>query len=194
MKRTILLLALFISIFSVSYAQSKEAQKDIDKFIFFGVDYSNAKAYDVPENSWQLKQAFLDINDLFYSEPKKYNLDKIFNKTAIRISNDGVKSRIDQMDEENIKTSDNSYTLDEATIAKMIKTLPIEETEGVGLIAICEKINKKQNRGYYHIAYFDIATRDIIDSWKADGKAAGFGLRNFWATSALKAMKAKRPK
>lgn len=193
MKKTLLLLSLVL-ISVLSFGQSKEAQKDIDKIIFYGVDYSQTKLYKVLESPWQVKSAFIEINDLFYSQPKKFNIDKILNKTTIRLSLDGVKDRIDKMDEEDMKTNDPTYNLSPETIKEMIKTLPTEEKEGVGLIIIGERLNKEQNRAYYHIAYFDIATREIIDTWKADGKGGGFGVRNFWATSVLKAMSSKRPK
>lgn len=193
MKKTILLLSLaLISI--LSFGQSKEAQKNIDKVVFYGVDYSKAKLIRVPESPGELKSAFLRINDLFYSEPKKFDIEKHLKKIAKRTTVEAVKERIEDMDEEEMKTSDLSYALDSTTIKEMIKTLPTKETEGVGLIMICEKINKDQNRGYYHIAYFDIATREIIDTWRASGKAAGFGVRNFWATSVIKAMRDKKPR
>lgn len=193
MKKTILLFSLaLISI--LSFGQSKEAQKNIDKVIFYGVDYSETKLIKVLESPGELKSAFLRINDLFYGEPKKFNIDKNLGKIAKRTTIEAVKDRIEAMDEEEMKTTDATYALDEAKIKDMIKTLPTKETEGVGLIIIGEKLNKDQNRGYYHIAYFDIATRDIIDTWKASGKAAGFGVRNFWATSVLKAMKDKKPR
>ena len=43
-------------------------------------------------------------------------------------------------------------------------------------------------RGYvYHMV--DTETKEIIEEWITDGKARGFGLRNYWAGSVYSALK-----
>ena len=43
-------------------------------------------------------------------------------------------------------------------------------------------------RGYvYHMV--DTETKEIIEEWITDGKARGFGLRNYWAVSIHSALK-----
>ena len=43
-------------------------------------------------------------------------------------------------------------------------------------------------RGYvYHMV--DTETKEIIEEWITDGKARGFGLRNYWAGSIYSALK-----
>lgn len=191
MRKIILLSILFVSVFA--HAQNKEAQKSFNDIYFFGVDYSKVKVLGSIESPAQFKSAFMEINDLFYNEEKKYNVTKYFRKVVVSNSFSAVINRIGAMSEEEIKSSDPDYEISRSTLEDMIKTLPVKETEGVGLVIIAEKLDKSQLKGYYHIVYFDIKTRDLIDTWRANGKPRGFGVRNFWAGSILKAIQSVKP-
>jgi hypothetical protein len=102
---------------------------------------------------------------------------------------DDVKARISDLRSDDIITTDVAYQLEDNTIKDIIQSLSITETDGTGVIIIAERLSKAKNRGYFDIVFFDIKTRDIIDSWKADGRAKGFGIRNFWANSVREVLK-----
>ena len=173
---------LCLSVGIISFGQNRDVQKGIKDIKFYGVDFSKAQALGVAESVDQFKEVFSRINSLFLSEAKKYNIDKFFkvnSTTAVR-----------QLDEVNYKIVSSSfygeaddYQISEAELAQEIKELPITDTEGTGLVFVAELLSKTANKGTYHIVFFDIASRDIIDTWKATGKAGGFGLRNYWAGS-----------
>lgn len=185
MKKLILFICI---IFSVSaFAQDREKQKEITAVTFYGIDFSNVKVYGAAESPYDFKGAFYSINQLFVNEAKKYNVAKFFKKevtTNIKVVNELV-SKI-PVDDLIIQSDD--YKISDTQLKNIIKKFPAEEKEGVGLILVAELLDKAQARGHYHIVFFDLKTRDIIDTWKADEKARGFGLRNFWARSAHQVM------
>lgn len=188
MKKIILLLGLIISV--SAFSQNKEILKNINDVRFYGVDYSKVKVAYAGESASQFKDAFEEINNLFISEPKKYNPSKLFKKNALSVEIEPVIKNIRKIDLEELKTvTQTSNDLSQADLENVLKSLDIKPTEEPGLIIIAEFLDKTKNRGWYNIVFFDTKTKKIIDTWKGSGKAAGFGLRNFWAASVYKVMK-----
>lgn len=65
----------------------------------------------------------------------------------------------------------------------------IQKTPGVGMVFIAQFLDKSNNRGTYEVVFFNTETKEIIEEWITDGKARGFGLRNYWAGSVYSALK-----
>lgn len=170
-------------VFSLSaVGQNKEVQKDIKEVTFYGVDFTKVKVYGASESPYDFKAAFYSINQLFINEAKKYNVAKAFRKEV----HNNIKEVCDRA--AGIPTDDlfihsDNYEITDAELATLIKNFSTEEKEGTGLIIVAELLNKSQSRGFYHIVFFDIKTKKILDTWSANEKARGFGLRNFWARS-----------
>ena len=53
-------------------------------------------------------------------------------------------------------------------------------------------LNKKKQVGIYQYVFFDIASREIVETWEATGEAGGFGFRNYWAKSVYNTLKTNR--
>ena len=185
MKKLILFICI---IFSMSaFAQDKAKQKEITAVTFYGIDFSNVKVYGASESPYDFKAAFYSINQLFVTEAKKYNVAKFFQKD-VTTNIKAVSDLVSNIPTDGLMIHSDDYKISDAELKTMIKNFPAEEKEGVGLILVAELLDKAQARGHYHIVFFDLKTREIIDTWKADEKARGFGLRNFWARSAHQVM------
>ncbi|MDE8712702.1 hypothetical protein PZH41_26210, partial [Phocaeicola vulgatus] len=67
-----------VSLFLVSsmacFGQNKDALKDISSVTFYGIYFTRAKVYGAKEGPMQFKYTFDDINKLFITEPKKYDI------------------------------------------------------------------------------------------------------------------------
>jgi len=150
---------------------------------FFGVDFSEVKVYGAKESPAQLLQAFEDINRLFLSEPDKYNFEKLLNRRVSAVSIKAANSVIDYIDREDLIIEDSSYRLDDATIAEVVKFLPVDKEEGVGVVMVAEMLDKTVGQGFYVVVYFSLENKEILGSFRASGKAGGFGLRNYWANT-----------
>ena len=159
---------------------------------FFGVDFSEVKVYGAQETVPQLLQAFENINNLFLAEPEKYDFEKILKREVSVVSVKAVNSVADYIDEEELKTEDSSYRLDDKTIAEMIKFLPVDKEDGVGAVMVAEMLNKPAARGSYIIVYFSLEDKEILGSFRAEGKASGMGLRNYWANSVYDIIKSNK--
>ena len=160
---------------------------------FFGVDFSEARVYGAKETVPELLQAFEDINKLFLEQPEKYDFGKFLNKEVSEVSIDAVISVIDDIDEEELKTEDSSYRLDDKTINEMIKFLPVDGKEGLGVVMIAEMLNRSAKIGSYMFVYFSLENKEILGSFRAEGRATGANLKYFWSSSIYEIIRNHKP-
>lgn len=187
MKKLILLLFLSVSLFS--FGQGKGALKDIESIKFYGIDYSQVKVFGADESPYQFKEVFVRINELFISEAKKYNVGKQLKKEVTEISLDAVNKVNSAIDPKELMTSQTSYSLSKEQIQAAIQALPITPSPGTGMVFVAQFLDKPNNRGTYEVVFFNTETKEIIEEWLTEGKARGFGLRNYWAGSIYQAIK-----
>ncbi|NCC09471.1 MAG: hypothetical protein EOM31_03035 [Bacteroidia bacterium] len=184
-----LLVLFFLATSLVCFGQGKNSLNDISSVKFYGIDFSKAKVYGAAETELQFRNAFDEINKLFISEPKKFNIQKHTGLEVTEISLDAVNELNKKINLEELKTTNKNYILSEEQIAEAIKTLPVASTPGTGLVILGMLLDKASNSGCYQFVIFDTQSKAIINQWTANGKAGGFGLRNFWAASVYKALK-----
>lgn len=186
MKKFWLLFVLSITFLSLQ-AQEKE---DIQSVNFYGVDFSKTNAVGASETVLQFVQAFQGINELFLSEPAKYDASKAMKIKVNRIDVSQASDRAQEFDNNNLVYSDSELMTREdlAYIVSQYET----KGDGYGLLYIADVLDKGHSTGYFHFVIFSEATGEIIKVSSATGKAKGFGLRNFWARSVLNAMKTVR--
>lgn len=191
MKKMMLLVFLFITGFV--YAQDKVSLEDVEELTFLGVDFSMAKTYNSYESPEAFKEAFYGINELFLKEPKKYDLEKFFNKKVI-VNIAPSLDLIQGINADDLITTDKSYKIPETEIAAHIREFKTGEATGYGVVLIAGLLNKAKNEGTFHVVVFDIKTKEIISDDQFSEKAGGFGLRNFWASSVYKTLKEVKKK
>ena len=186
---------LFVIVASMATAHAQVANNTLsgaNAVKFFGVDFSEVRVYGATETPAQFLYAFEAINNLFLSEPKKYDFEKLLNRKVSVVSVKAVNSVIDYIEETELKTEDASYQLDDKTIAEVVKFLPVDKEDGIGVVMIAEMLNKATGRGSYVIVYFSIDGKEILGSFRAEGKAGGAGLRNYWANSVYDIIKSNK--
>jgi|DewCreStandDraft_4_1066084.scaffolds.fasta_scaffold118946_2 hypothetical protein len=181
--------ALLMSILSIATAQDKSKAAQEEKVVWYGIDFSIARFTLVTENPSVIVNQYIPaINQLILTEPEKYDLKKFFNKkeiiNAIKVTNER-NSTIDPTS----LVIDNEFNVEPDQVAQLIKGLQLEEKDGMGLIFVAENLNKTKQVGSYYVCFFDIASRNIIDSRRMEGKAVGIGFRNYWAGSIYNIMK-----
>ena len=90
-----LLVLLFLVSSMACFGQNKDALKDISSVTFYGIDFTRAKVYGAKEGPMQFKYTFDDINKLFITEPKKYDIGKRLGVnvevTSLEAVNDAVR-------------------------------------------------------------------------------------------------------
>jgi len=100
---------------------------------------------------------------------------------------DQVQKNNDGIDESKMLTTAFENILSENDIKQIINELP--ENDKPGLIFIGEMMNKATFQGTFRVLLFNGTTKDIISSKRVSGKAAGFGVRNFWAGALYRILK-----
>lgn len=181
MKRlSFLAVAIFMSVVAMAQSNFKEVE-------FYGVDFTKAKVIGASETPVDFKRAFSGINNLFISEPKKYDIERYFGKKAT-VNIDMLLKQNDDISTDNIKTNDSSYTLTEEQIASMVSSYNVTG-KGLGLVFIVSKMDKGRNEAIVYVVFFDKETKKVIKSNAIPSRAAGFGLRNYWAGAIFNSMK-----
>lgn len=187
MKKILFFLFLASSMFA--FGQNSTALNEINTIRFYGVDYSLARVYGAAESPTQFRNVFAEINELFITQPKKFDVSKFTGKQVEAVSLVAVNQVNNKINLHDLETTNSAYTLDATQITQAIQKLPVAKEPGTGVVLVAKLLSKADNNGSYQLVYFNIATKEIIDSFPINGKAAGFGLRNFWAGSVYKALK-----
>lgn len=185
MKKLLTIVALLVSTLAC-HAQAKEVLKDVSEFTFYGIDFSHVKVCGAEETPAQFVAVFERINNLFINEGDKYagKLQKKLKKQITQIDLEPVRIKNEAIDQQHLQTSDRLYKpLTDEEAAQAVKELNIPDKEGTGMVMIALKLNKADGKGAYQFVFFNNQTKAVITSWVGEGKAGGFGLRNYWANT-----------
>ena len=176
MKR---LLFFLVCIMGFSFSN---AQISGEKFYCYGIDYSYVKVFGAKESPLQLEEAFKEINYLLISQRNKYDFSNMVN-THVEIDIEPMLEKLTKNDYQDIKLYRSDFQIFDFDCSEIVKEYDLQENAGIGIVLIAKLLNKDKKIGTYYVVMFDIASRDIVYCKEVDGKASGFGLRNFWAFS-----------
>lgn len=107
-----LLVLLFLVSSMACFGQNKDALKDISSVTFYGIDFTRAKVYGAKEGPMQFKYTFDDINKLFITEPKKYDIGKRLGVNVEVTSLEAVNDANKTINPDEIMTTNSGYTLE----------------------------------------------------------------------------------
>ncbi len=193
MKVKFLIATLFSIVTLTCFAKGgKQDVSVVDSYVFYGVNFSKCHTYGWGQNPEQTLGALSEINGLFISEMDKYDIRKFLKKNVDNMDVDvSVKQTLNR-DPKTLETYNETERLSVDTIKNVIKGLELKENKGYGLMIFADFLNKKKQVGIYQYVFFDIASREIVETWEATGEAGGFGFRNYWAKSVYNTLKTNR--
>jgi hypothetical protein len=184
---------------SFSFAQTKYSAKDFftaKEIVWYGIDYSKAKfigsfgqfkdAGEVNGNTL-VNKYFSGWNLVIIREPEKYDIAKFFKKESFKSDLTAVNKINGETSPEGIM-QENDYTLDEKMLPAMVKKYTGEQKDGIGVAFITESYNHSKESATYYAVVFDIASRQILISEKYTEKPGGFGIKNYWISTARKTL------
>ncbi len=191
MLRKITLLIVCLCYITAQAADSRIVlPAEVDDITFYGVDFSLVNIIGDDATDQQYLQAFRRINELFVTEPEKYNIAKCIKSNISEYDFEVVNALNGAIDMAQARPLHSNMLSDEE-LAAHIAQIPVDG-DAVGLIIVADNLNKTQEKGYFHFIFFDQATRTIVAKAFLKGKARGFGLRNHWARAILNSMKSLR--
>ena len=189
MKRNLLTVLLF-AFCILGNAQNKFNLSGITSLVNYGIDYSLAKVFGGKESGHQYWVTYADINELFISKSKTFDIGKRLGIPVEVVSLQAVNDVNKQINPDHIKTTDNNYMPTESQIAEAVKKLPIlSQEEKYGIVMICLFMNKATDQATYQFVVFNTKTREIVEQWTNTGKALGIGLKMYWSHSVHNAIK-----
>lgn len=130
-------------------------------------------------------------NELFQNEQKKYNVAKYLDRKEVTYA-------IDVADKNNGRKAPKSYFsndpnafhhLDQGVIARLVKNYDFMGNKGVGVLFFIEGMSKGKSMVSAWVAFVDMNSRSVLQSARVEGKASGFGFRNYWAGGFLNVLK-----
>lgn len=161
------------------------------EFNWYGLDFSRAKMIG--------SQGFIDPdavvnkyihgvwNNVIKGEFKKYDPGKQLDKTA-NIYMDVCNKRNKLVKEEGL-IIDEDYNLLPKDIQSIVNEYPKKSDGDMGLVFIVESFNKTDEKGYIWLTFFDEKTGEIFVTERVEGKAGGFGFRNYWLGAVYNVLK-----
>lgn len=173
----------------IAFGQAQSSSIGMEDATFYGVDFSLVQVYGASETPHQFKNAFYGINTLFLTEPKKYDVSSLLNMNVNHLSLDEVNINNDNIQNSELLTYDVNYQLSKEELQEAVNSFPVDTEDGLGIIIFAELLDKVHAKGYYHIVIFNKENKNIVYSQYTEGRAQGFGLRNYWARSVLNAMR-----
>lgn len=173
---------------TVAQAQPAELSK-VEEITFFGVDFSKGRIYAADNTPAEMREAYSRINNLFMSEPDKYDVEKYTGKPLADIKLSPVADLNAAIPDDAVSTFRKEYKITAADTDSTAAALASPDAKGVGFVIVMQQLNKAKERATYHMVFFDMQSGAVLLRMEEEGDAGGFGLRNYWAASVLDAMK-----
>lgn len=155
--------------------------------VYLGVDFTKAKLIDDgTANEMDIRdRLFGAINELVINEPKKFDINKAFHKTNVDHDLSLVARRNLKVDAAQIKSGNGAdfARLKESDIADLVKGFDFAGKTGIGILFVMEGMSKTAKAASVWVTFVDMKTKKLLLTERMEGKAAGFGFRNYWAGS-----------
>ena len=193
------------------FAQSKSDifNGDVD-ITFLGLDFSQAKfvgnaaqwgdAGEITNNA--MREKYIPAwNDMFVNskEQKNFKIADAVNRMDVYYATEiAEKANSAITKKEFFAESMSEYPkLDESKVSALVKKYNFMGKSGLGMIFFVEGMRKGEEKGdpsyaTVWVTFVDMGSKSVLMTKRVEGKAGGFGFRNFWAgawKNVLKEMK-----
>ncbi|GAA0541190.1 hypothetical protein [Chitinophaga japonensis] len=190
-KRMRLLLAALLLAVSSQAQTLKEFFTAGAPLTYLGVDFTQARLLgdaDAVTNDIRDRH-FPAINNVIIAEPKKYDIAGAFhNQVTTDLA--AVTKRNAAINPDKIK-SDNSADfnhLKPADIDQLVQGFDFGGKKGIGLLLVMDGMSKTEKAATMHVTLVDMDNKKVLLTEELEGKAQGFGFRNYWAYTVHKVL------
>jgi hypothetical protein len=199
MKAIKLLLLTFVIVISVKSVSAQSVQDVFNKkeMTWYGLDFSMAKfAGDFSQFNTTGVQTGSQIRDVYFrswnnvviSEKEKYNFQVFFKKESVLVDLSSVDVLNNKVNSDSIIALAAPKPLSEAKIQEEVSKYDNKGKSGMGLVFIIESFDKISGLGTIHVTFFDIVSGKVLLTKRLQMQPKGFGLRNYWVSTAYAAM------
>ncbi|SEM21870.1 hypothetical protein SAMN04488505_103701 [Chitinophaga rupis] len=183
-KHFSLLLAATLSVVSLQAQTLKDFFSSSEPLTYLGIDFTQARVIGEPvmDANDMRDRNFPAINAVVVNEPKKYDIAGAFHKT--------VNTDLALVNKHNETTNTATLKSDNASdynrlkqedVEKLVKSYNFNGKKGVGLLFVMDGMSKAEKAANVYVTLIDMDTKKVLLAEKIEGKAQGFGFRNYWA-------------
>jgi hypothetical protein len=191
-KMSLLLLASLFVVVNSQAQTLKEFFTNSTPLTFLGVDFTQARVIGeaVTDANDMRDRFFPGINNVIIGEPKKYDLAGAFH-TEVSSDLDAVKKRNAAINTDHIKSGNSAdfSRLKTTDIDKLVKGYDFGGKKGVGLLFVMDGMSKPEEAANVYVTLVDMGSKKVLLAEKMEGKAGGFGFRNYWVHTIYEVLK-----
>ncbi len=192
MKTFFLLIGFYLILpFQTNTLSNTSELTNVNEITWYGLDFSNVRLIGAVgfTNPEKIKSYYFGTwNSLILDEYDKYNLEKFFYVGSVKNNLDIVTDRNKLPDPDKLVIeSDYSFGVDK--VMQIISEYDSGDNKGIGLVFIVESLNKYKEKASVWVTFFDIQSKKVLLAKRIEGKASGFGFRNYWAGAYYNIMK-----
>ena len=189
------------NIYAISFilllAQASYAQNAQDLFnpevpvTWLGIDYSHCKlignfaefADAGRKSTWQIRDSYFPKwNAIIMNEPEKYDVRGMLRRGDMTFDLDMVTSLNAQTPLAEMEVfTPVIYSAED--IQSFVNQYEFKDKNGIGIVFICESLNKTLPEAWYHFVAVDMGSGKVLLHERLRGQPSGIGLRNYWANS-----------
>jgi hypothetical protein len=191
MKNIVFTLFLLPLVFSAIAQDAQDLFKPEVPVTWLGIDYSHCKlignfaefAEAGRRSTWQIRDSYFPKwNAIIMTEPEKYDVRGMLRRGDIgfdleMVTNLNASTPLAEME---VFTP---VIYSEEDIRSFVSQYEFKDKTGIGLVLICESLNKISPEAWYHFVAIDRSTGKVLLHERLRGQPKGFGLRNYWANS-----------
>ncbi len=179
-----LVLLSLLPLFSPAIAAGPADVVNADRIVWVGVAYTQTRYIATTD--------FNDVEQVVHHFPNSWNglvvdelvddMEKGLKKPIAldvgHMAAFNAQSTTDQVIREDGGLADSHLGPD--AVAAVVKSYQLDQTQGVGLTLVVDRLVKSEEAGCSWLTFFDLASRDVLYTDRVCADAGGFGFRNYW--------------
>lgn len=160
---------------------------------FIGLDFSEVKligSISSYEPAYEVKRRFFpEWNDMFYTQPNKFNVAEFLKKDRVDYSTENMISINDKVDANELITSRPTKEFTRVKLQEMVNNYNFEFINEVAMVFIINSLDKPRRQTKLNVVFFNTNSKNILLSIQLVTEPAGGGFRNYWIGSIYYALK-----
>lgn len=186
MKHSLPVLFILLNVSFASGQKIYTSEQDIftiKELTFYGYDFSDWRLAETKRVGEDMRVYIMSWIDLMKRKMTSDRLLHWYVKDNVTPNFAPTDERAKQIKPQHLVVSIKHYIASDS-VQFFINAYKLTEKEGIGLVMIVECFDKESSRTSGYFAFFDIATRKILQLEYVDQKEVdGYGLTNYWGVS-----------
>ena len=160
---------------------------------FIGLDFSEVKLIGVSSDyasAYELTGRFFsEWNEMFYSQPEKFDVGTFLRKHRVHYSTENMISVNDKVDANELISRRPTKEFTKVKLQEIINNYNFEFENEVAMVFVINSLDKPRKQTKLNVVFFNTNSKNILFSTQIVTEPAGGGFRNYWIGSIYYALK-----